>query len=184
MLDTFLGAQAAWFTIPALVGTAFLVVQAIGGEIGGDADLDVDAGAGADFRAISLQSIAAFLMGGGWVGLAVYRALDWSFGWAILAGVGAGLATGWLVVTLLRQMLKLQESGNISIREAVGERGTVTVMVPPVGEGSGRVRVSVRSRGREFNAVQRGGGVIASNRGVRVIDVDESANALVVEGEG
>lgn len=188
-MDTFLGGAAAWFTIPALVGTVYLLIQVLAGQIGGDLDIDADMdldtgvgdGAGAEFRMISLQSIAAFAMGGGWVGLTAYRGLDWSLGWSIFAALAAGFGSGWLIVTLLRQMTKLQESGNITIREAIGQRGTVYVMIPPAGQGSGRVTVSVRSRGREFNAVQRGEEVITSNTGVRVVDVDESANALVVE---
>ena len=183
-MDTFLGDAAGWFTIPALLGTAFLSLQMLMGEIGGDLDADIDLdhnGIGAEIGLISLQSVSAFAMGGGWVGLTAYRALDWSLGMSTLVAVVAGLGTGWLIVTLMRQMMKLQESGNIRIREAIGEGGTVTVMIPPSGEGSGRVRVSVRSRGREFNAIHRGEDVITSNQSVRVIDVDESANALVVE---
>ena len=67
-------------------------------------------------------------------------------------------------------LLKLQESGNISIREAIGANGTTTVMIPPKGEGTGRVRVSVRNRGREFNAIHGGNDVIASSTSVRVTD--------------
>ncbi len=186
MVDTFLGGWAAWFTIPALLGTAFLIIQMIAGEIGGDLDADIDLdidghSVGAEVGALSLQSVSAFAMGGGWVGLTAYRALDWSLGMSILAALVAGFATGWAIVMLMRQMMKLQESGNIAIREAIGEGGTVTVMIPPTGEGSGRVRVSVRNRGREFNAIHSGADVIPSNKSVRVIDVDESANALVVE---
>ena len=184
MVDTFLGGYAAFFTIPALVGTVFLIVQMIAGEIGGDADIDLDVdadGVGGEIGLVSLQSIAAFCMGGGWVGLTAFRALEWSVGMSIIAALVAGFGTGWLIVVLLRQMMKLQESGNIRIREAIGQHGTITVMVPPSGEGSGRVRVSVRNRGREFNAVHRGAEVITSNKSVRVVDVDESANALVVE---
>ncbi len=186
MMDTFLGGWAAWFTVPALLGTAFLIIQMIAGEIGGDLDADIDLdvdghSVGAEIGAISMQSLSAFAMGGGWVGLTAYRALDWSLGLSIIAALVAGFATGWAIVMLMRQMMKLQESGNISIREAIGEQGTTTVMIPPSGEGSGRVRVSVRNRGREFNAIHRGEDVITSNTSVRVIDVNESANALVVE---
>lgn len=191
-MDLFLGGAAAWFTIPALVGTVFLIFQVIAGEIGGDVDLDLDLDSGvgggdspgAEFGMLSLQSLSAFAMGGGWVGLVAYRALDWGLGASLLVAILAGIASAWFIVTLLRQAMKLQESGNIALSEAVGEKGTVYVMIPPSGEGSGRVSVSVRNRKREFNAVQRGGEVLPSNTNVKIVDVDESANALVVETTG
>lgn len=213
-MDFLLGGGAAWFTVPAFMGTLFLVLQMVLGQLGGhdgssadgggfevdhggdlgghDGDFDHadhsgehaghDADApGHEFRMLSLQSIAAFAMGGGWVGLAAYQALHWSFGASVLAALGAGVGIAWMMVTLLRQFLKLQSSGNIAIGDAIGEHGTVYVQIPPAGTGSGRVVVSLQGRKREFNAVQGGTEFIASHTSVRVVDVDRSANALRVE---
>lgn len=203
-MEFLLADGAAWFTVPAVMGTIFLVAQMILGQLGGhdggldglDADFDADVGGhdttghhgghdtdapGHEFRMLSLQSIAAFATGGGWIGLGAYHALDLSFTASALIALGAGAAMAWVFVALLRQMLKLQSSGNVAIGDTVGHAGTVYVQVPPAGTGSGRVVVSVQGRNREFNAVQRGGEFIPSRAGVRVVDVDRSANALLVE---
>jgi hypothetical protein len=42
MMDTLFAAYAAWFTAPALLGTGFLLIQMILGELGGDGALDLD----------------------------------------------------------------------------------------------------------------------------------------------
>jgi len=201
-MDFLLGGGAVWFTAPAIAGTVFLVAQLVLGQLGGhdgsvdggggfdaghggdlgghDADFDHDS-PGHEFRLLSLQSIAAFAMGAGWMGLAALRILGLEFGVAALIGVACGVGLAWMLAWMLRSMMKLQESGNISLRETVGEHGTVYVQIPPAGQGSGRVTVTVRSRQREYNAVQHGAEFLASHTGVRVIDVDASANALVVE---
>lgn len=185
-MDFLFGNGASWFTVPAVAGTLFLLAQMVLGQLGGDMDTDVDVdsgldGAGHEFRVLSLQTISAFAMGSGWMGLASMRALNLDFGWAVVIAVLSGVGVAWMLVWLLRSVMKLEESGNISLKETVGERGTVYVQIPPAGQGSGRVTVTVRARRREFNALQRGEAFIASHTGVRVIDVDASANALVVE---
>ncbi|MEZ6317154.1 MAG: hypothetical protein R3B49_00170 [Phycisphaerales bacterium] len=169
------------------MGTLFLVLQMVLGQLGGhdgsSADgggFDVDHGGdfgghdgdfdhadhsgehaghdadapGHEFRMLSLQSIAAFAMGS-WVGLAAYQALHWSFGASVLAALGAGVGIAWMMVTMLRQMLKLQSSGNIVIGDAVGEHGTVVYVADLAGRaGSGRVVVARKAQPR----VQRGAG--------------------------
>ncbi|GJM18448.1 MAG: hypothetical protein DHS20C14_06610 [Phycisphaeraceae bacterium] len=185
-MDFLFANGAIWFTVPALAGTLFLVLQLVVGELGGDldADLDVDVSSdtgGAEFRALSLQSLSAFALGGGWMGLAALKVLHWDFTWAALLGVAAGVGVAWVMVWLLRTMLKVQSSGNIALTDTIGEHGTVYISVPPSGQGSGRVRVLVAKRAREYNAVQHGGETLATHTSVRVKDVDRSANAVVVE---
>src|SRR4051794_36534401 len=93
MQELFFGDNAAWYTVPALIGSVFfafrivmLLVGAGAHDIGIDLHGDVHADAGGDlhadgshgdsshaFQVLSLQSIAAFFMGFGWAGLAAYR---------------------------------------------------------------------------------------------------------------
>jgi len=81
ILDLMFTNHAAWFGVPAVVGSVFFVLRTalmmIGGDLG-HGDFDADAG-GADlhhgdpgdaFKLLSIQSIAAFCMGFGWGGLA------------------------------------------------------------------------------------------------------------------
>ena len=62
MVEWLLGGNAWWFSVPALLGTAYFVLNLVIGEMGADADLDVDAADSptSEFRVLSLQSISAF----------------------------------------------------------------------------------------------------------------------------
>ncbi|NTV94050.1 MAG: DUF3108 domain-containing protein, partial [Thiobacillus sp.] len=88
--DVLLGGNAALFGVPALLGTLFFVGRLVLMLVAGDGDLHqdvgihVDAGTGdvsghtdssSAFKILSLQAVAAFLMGFGWGGLGIVRGL-------------------------------------------------------------------------------------------------------------
>jgi hypothetical protein len=106
MQELILGPVAIWFGVPALVGTVFFSLRMALMLIGGadadagfdvdvnfdvDVDFDVDVGdvdaiseTGGDpgdstqaFKALSVQAIAAFVMGFGWAGLGALSGLGW-----------------------------------------------------------------------------------------------------------
>ncbi len=171
--------EALWFSVPAVAGTLYLVMQVVLGQIGGELDLDADAGG--EGRVLSLQTLSAFAMGSGWIGLATLNLTDIGFNGSVVIAVLAGVAMAWLLVFLLRTMLKLQSSGNLSLTAAVGETGRVYVEIPPVGRGRGRITVVLQGRQAELSAVQQGAEPIASRTPVKVIDADEARNVLIVE---
>lgn len=186
-MDFLFADGAIWFSVPALVGTVVLVLQLVLGQFGGDLDVDLDADVGAgdspgaEFGWLSIQTIAAFAMGSGWMGLAALRALEVSFPVAVIIAVAAGFGIAWLMVTMMRSFLSLQRSDNISLSQAVGLEGTVSVMIPPSGQGRGRVMVVVSERRRELDAVQAGAEVLPSNTRVKVASADAPGNCVTVE---
>ncbi|MEX2218355.1 MAG: hypothetical protein WD749_06300 [Phycisphaerales bacterium] len=169
MLDTFFGDGAAWYTVPALIGTAFFVLRMVLLSIGADhhfGDLHGDlasagghAGDAADsthsFQVLSVQSVASFVMGFGWAGLAALRS-DWSLTVVNLVAVAAGVGMVWLLALLLRGLHQLQSSGNIHLGNTVGRTGEVYVTVPGTGRGKGQVRLAVQNRLRIFDAITTG----------------------------
>ena len=196
MLDTFLGGVAAWFTVPAVAGTLYFLIQMLFQGIGADADMDMDVDfdvsgdintdvshhtAGHDLKVLSLQTLSAFFMGGGWMGLAAYRLLDLSPSVSALIAVGAGVAVGWMLVTLLRATLRLQNSGNIDFADTVGLTGEVYIEIPSTGKGVGRVKMVIQERLREYNAVQTGEVAIPTGTRVRVTAANQGSHTLSVE---
>lgn len=180
MMDLLFGGPGPWFTGPALLGTGFLLLQLVMGEVGGDLDAEID-DPGSEAKWLSLQSIAAFFVGFGWMGLAALRLFDLSFGVAAVIGAAAGLGVAWLMVRVSAALMSLQSDANVRLDESIGLEGTVTVMIPPAGAGSGRITLVINQSQHELPAVQHGEEPIGSHTPVRVTQADESAGAVTVE---
>jgi hypothetical protein len=188
VLELLFGSDALWFSVPALAGTIFFVGRVLLMLFGGGVELhhdaggfDLDHGDSSDaFKVLSLQSIAAFLMGFGWAGLFVVRGL----GWSPLLGVPAGIAVGagmmWLLGRLFRLVGRLQSSGTVDISAALDEEGTVYVTIPGRRHGRGTIRVVVGERQQYYTAVTDGEAIPTGAR-VRVLEVNDD-HTLTVEG--
>jgi hypothetical protein len=137
------------FTVPALLGTAVFLVRLglmtivgldhdvdvphdvdiphdVAIDAQGDVDLghDVESGDSTEaFKLLSIQSVAAFLMGFGWGGVGGLLGFEWSFPMSLLVGVGFGLVLVWLLGILMKAMYDLQSSGNVRVEDAVGTEG-------------------------------------------------------------
>lgn len=189
-MDALFGGLMPWFTGPALLGTGFLLIQLVLGELGGDGaldlDLDIDMDGdhpGAEFGLLSAQSISAFFMGYGWVGLGAYRYLDVGFTGSAVIAVLAGVGVAWLMVWLLRSFMKLQNNTNVQITQAVGLVGDVYATIPPAGAGRGEIILVINQSQHNYFAIQEGHEAISSHSRVRVLRADTTSNILVVETE-
>lgn len=196
MSEFLFGNGAAWFSVPALVGTLFFAIRIVLALVG----LDFDAGGAGDgglgdagdasieegidhaestsvFKFLSIQTITAFAMGFGWGGLLGLR----TFGLGIPESVGVGAVLGvvfaWFVVWCFSMIYALESSGNISIRDAMHTEGTVSSSVRP--GGTGRVRLTIGDRQRAFTAITEGETLPAGTR-VRVTKVNSNQTVTVV----
>lgn len=175
------------FSVPAILGTAYFLINLILGGLGGDADIDfeIDGDVGdtptAEFRVLSLQTVSAFAMGSGWMGLAALHFMGLDFTTATLIAIASGVAIAWMLISVLKAAWRMQSSGNISLDDAMGQAGTVYVQVPAKDSGSGRVTLVLGKKQREYNAVQLGDEPIASKTRVGVVGIDRASNTLTVE---
>lgn len=141
-------------------------VDAAGGEVGLETGDGGDDGVHGDFhtggahpdpgqgmKILSIQSIAAFLMGFGWGGLGAYQGSGWPISMSVLVGIVIGVAMTWFLAMMLKATYKLEASGNISIRDAVGLEGSVYVTISASQDGYGQVTVVVRDHQRIYRAV-------------------------------
>jgi hypothetical protein len=196
MYELFFGDNAAWYTIPALIGTAFFTLRMVllllgsGHHLGfdthdvghaghmGDAHADADQGDSThSFEILSIQSVAAFVMGFGWAGLAGLKGTHWSPGMVSLVAVGCGVGMVWLLAMLLRGMAEVHSDGTVLITGAVGREGDVYLTVPDRARG-GQVRVTIDGRQRIYNAVTQGEDLPTGTR-VRVLSANDD-NTLTV----
>jgi membrane protein implicated in regulation of membrane protease activity len=166
MLDALFDNGAAWFSVPAIVGTAVfllrLVLMLVGGAAG-DLDVSVDHSGdihhgepGSTFQMLSIQSLFAFAMGFGWAGLGAFKSGGLEMPVSMIIAAAGGVAMVWLLALLLKGVHDLQSSGNVPIGSTVGREGDVYVTVPARGEGSGQVRVTVGQSQKIYNALSDG----------------------------
>ena len=153
------------------------------GDVGhdvGDAHGDLH-GHGADtessFKFISLQSITAFFMMFGLVGLALSYQSKWPATLSIVGALAAGVFSVWVIGKLMGAMIRLQSEGTLDIRNAVGQEGTVYLTIPATGKGI--VQITVQDSLRELTAVSLDKIEIKTGERVVVEDVT-GGNTLVV----
>jgi len=136
-------AQTVLFYIACIASGLFIlkiIIMFIGGDFEG-AMLDFESDAGdsdGDFGVFSLNSIACFFMGFGWVGLASLKEWGFSLYHSLALGFLAGtLATG-LLIGLLSLAKKLNHEPSTP-RLSKGDTGDVYSKIPAYGIGKIRV---------------------------------------------
>lgn len=181
------------FYMIAVPSTIILLIQTIllmfGMGHGGDADGDYgdmsgghDGDVGHDaaehvagLRILSVRGIVAFLAVCGWVGIALLD-LGVSLPVSLFFSIAAGLAAMVLVAFLIGLSMKLQQSGNVDMHNAVGVIGEVYLPISP--DSKGKVTLVVQERFMEMDAICLTEPLKVGTR-VRVEDVTES-NVLIV----
>ncbi|HEX2839529.1 MAG TPA: hypothetical protein VHN77_15535 [Phycisphaerales bacterium] len=196
MGDFFTG-QAIWFTVPAIFGTLAFVVRLFllgaGGDDGHSGGHGADIGTHGDVMGatdamhdgadnlsgfFSVQSFLSFFMGFGWGGLGALKGLGWPWWGAVLLGLVAGLAMVLLLAVVMRNVRRLEASGNIHVRTTLGATGDVYVAVPEKGKGVGEVRLVIGDRQRMVNAVSDGAALPSKTR-VKVAAVNPDNTVTV-----
>jgi membrane-bound ClpP family serine protease len=147
------------------------------GDFTGDADLDVH-DTYLSFKILSFQGLTAFFMMFGLVGLAMMRETQQGPTAAVIAASLAGLGTVWIIGLIFRKAGALQASGNINLRNAIGQEGEVYLTIHS--SGTGKAKVTVQERLRIYDAVSNGSEEIRTGQRVRVVDVTPQ-DVLVVE---
>ncbi len=208
MQELILGPVAIWFGVPALVGTAFFTLRTAMMLVGGvdadtgfdvdvdvdfDVDMDVDVGdvdaageTGGDpgdstqaFQVLSIQAIAAFVMGFGWGGLGALNGLGWPLPGSIAFAVLCGSGMVWLLGKLLRFVYGLQSSGTVPMYQALETEGTVYAQIPAGAAGMGRVRVVIGDRARYYKAITDGD-ALPRDAKIRVVEINDQENSVKV----
>ncbi len=148
-------------------------------------DLDADAytdgsgsGDGALLRVFTLQGIVAFLTVFSWSTIGAIVSGAPAFG-SILTGIALGAAAMLAIAKLVQMTAKLAESGTIDLKNGIGERGQVYIVIPANGGGMGKVMLKVQSSLIECSAITHEPAPLETGAPVRVIDV--IGDTLVVE---
>ena len=150
-------------------------------DVQGGHDGDGDGGHGDDgLHVFSVRGIVSFFAIGGWAGFACLSngvaALI-----ALIVAFLAGAATMVALAKMIQSLMHLQESGNVSKKNALGKMGSVYLRIPEAGKGMGKVNVVVQEQLREFDAVSIDK-EIPTGTAVRVVGI-ETGGVLAVAPE-
>lgn len=127
-------------------------------------------------RLFTIRGIVGFLAVGGWMGVA---AIDWKLSefLAVVLSIAAGWLAMYFVAWLIRAFVRMQQSGNIKLVNAVGKEGDVYLTIPA--EGRGKVNVIIQDKLCEVDAVTKAGRAIKTGEKIIVTGVFSEDTLLV-----
>tara|TARA_R110002094_G_scaffold30916_2_gene43294 strand:+ start:304 stop:885 length:582 start_codon:yes stop_codon:yes gene_type:complete len=174
-----IGSIALLFTVVQML----LTLIGLGGEAV-DLDLEFD---GPDTQhssgigLFSTQTISAFLLGFGWVG-GLTRASGMGLALTVVVAFVVGVALMFLMVYMLRGLLRLQSKGNLDYSSAIGEEAVVYVTIPGSNnDEGGQIQVMIQGRLKTASARKASAGALKPGDKVKIVAVT-NASTFVVEG--
>jgi hypothetical protein len=134
---------------------------------------------GGGLRLFTVKGVVAFFTLFGWTGAMLAR--DSGIHWAItlLSAIVAGFAGMFLIALIFLGVSRLQSSGNLVLRDAVGKTGTAYIPIPASRTGRGKVNVLLQERMNELAAVTDDKEIIRSGASVRIVGILD-ANTIIV----
>ena len=148
------------FWIVALVGSVFFLIMLVTTFIGGDVDMDSDIGGaevnfdidGGGFHFFTIKNLVAFFTIFGWSGIAAIDA-GLSKGMVIFIAMLSGLLMMLVMATLFFLISKLNDSGTLVTKNAIGAIGDVYLTVGKSRSKIGKVNVRIQGALRELEAL-------------------------------
>ena len=197
------------FAVVAIPATVMLFLQTImllfgiGGSQDSDADTDVaessdftddfDISDDGDFdntdhsysenhdaglRLFTVRGIVAFFSVGGWLGV-VLGETSLHFSLVLLISVLGGLISLFTIALILKWSLKLQDEGNIDIKNALGKTAQVYVPIPAGGKSFGKVTLVLQDRYVEYSAITKHNETLKTNSLVKITGVINQSTLVV-----
>lgn len=175
------------FFYSSLVGGTLFLIQLVllfvGGGTGVDLDADMGAGdtghvaADASFKVLSLQGITTFVMMFGLVGMAMRIDEQASPVASLTVAVAAGAGSTWAIGRIFFYFTRLQSTGNLDMKKALGAFGQVYLTVGP--DKTGKVTITVGNRSLTLDAIAEKGETIPTGTSIRVTQVISDTTVAV-----
>src|SRR5690554_843387 len=151
---------------------------------GGDFDdFDLDPyndepfGAFSGLRILTLRGVLTFLSIGGWTAFLLDETLG--FWPALIIGFLVGSAASVLLALAFRWSLRLESSGNIDYKNALGKTANVYLRVPKQKSGTGKVTLVLQERLVEVSAVTDEKEDLLVNSIVEIIGLEDESTLIV-----
>lgn len=148
-----LAVEMKFFYFIGITSMMVVVVQLLLTLVGFDSDgvdggFDPDVGDfdhGSGIGLFSTQTLAAFFVAFGWIGVVALKVGLGTFGAGALA-FGCGVISMYVMFHMLRGLLRLQGKGNLEYSNAIGEEGSVYVTIPANDADGGQIQVNIQGR--------------------------------------
>lgn len=168
--------------IGSIVLFIFLILTLIGGDaddMGGDVDAEIDGDSGVGFQFLSIKNLSGFFAIFGWTGVACVEA-GLSIALTIIISVICGLLMMVCMAALFYYLSKLQSSGTLNLKNAIGQVGEVYLTIGANRSSIGKVSVNVQGSLRELDALTDEQNDLKQGNVVKVNDVTDNG-ILIVE---
>lgn len=129
----------------------------------------------------TVRGLVAFFAVGGWTGLALLKVMNGTA--AILLAFLAGTAALVGIALLFKYAFRLQDTGNLNLKNAVGKTATVYIPIPANGGGLGKVTVLLQESLVELDAATKGATGFATGMLVQVCGLVDEHTVLVEQPE-
>lgn len=130
-------------------------------------------------RVFTLRGLVAFFSIMGWSGLIMLKS-DVPSVLAVPVAALLGAVAMVLMAMAIRAMMRLQTSGNMDLRNALGRSAQVYLTIPPGRAGMGKITLTVQGQLIEVDAVTDSPEPIATGADVLITGIN-GLNTLVVE---
>ena len=184
-----------WFTaltlfekiywIVAIVGsvilTILIILTFVGGDVedlSGDVDVDVDGDTGIGFQFLSFKNLMGFFTIFGWSGIACMDN-GLSTGPTLVISLFCGLLMMFAMAALFYYLSKLQSSGPLKLKNAMGQIGEVYLTVGAKRSSIGKVSVNVQGTLRELEALTDEEVDLKQGNVIKVKDVTDNGILIV-----
>jgi len=171
--------QMYWYI--AVIATIILVIVFIMTFFGFDADADLDVDMDmpdsdlsfdgeSGFQFFTFKNFVAFFAVFGWTGLTCLDS-HCSTGWTLTVSIIAGIIMMAITTALFFYMYKLEEKGNLNLKNSIGKIGTVYLPIGAKRSSVGKVHIEVQNTLRELDAITDSETDLPTNSIVKVTDV-------------
>jgi hypothetical protein len=130
------------------------------------------------FKVFTTQSILAFFMGFGWLGLACRQ--EWDLGYLFSIGIASVFGSGLMLFTayLMSQVYRLNTVRSRNLYRTLGEDATVYLTIPE--QGKGKIQAVVDGSLKTVDAVSKSG-KIGQFKDVEIVGVEDQSTLVVRE---
>ena len=166
------------------------VLLLVGISFGGDGDVDADVDSDTDIdgdlephdidglRLFTVRGVVAMLAIGGWVGVALCDSKV-SPAVSVICATLSGLIALFVAAYVIKLSYKLQDDGNMNIKNAVAHTATVYIPIPPARSGTGKVTMNLQERFVELDAMTDSEEKLTTGTMVQVVSVTDKNEVIV-----